>query len=275
MALPFSSCLIVPFFIFFVFPNLSCAFPPNNILPCGDACIEIRPPFYTVDDAPPECGWCHMISCNHSTLIVQFNGFWPSYIVKNIDYAHRSIIIQDQEFGKYVQTPDCTFLYKFDPPINLSETSFLPPSVSPNQSLFNCRPNNGYDICTNIFHELYDRNICRGYDLYFSSNYEDEGFGHNKCWAGPRPSFGWTLLFTDDVDLYLQFAGYYSYPSQIDSDWHLDWGCFKHNTAGDSKVLCNNQCHGRSLKPYVFAKFRSVFRHLKYHASCWLVATSF
>ncbi|XP_073117557.1 LEAF RUST 10 DISEASE-RESISTANCEUS RECEPTOR-LIKE PROTEIN KINASE-like 2.7 isoform X2 [Elaeis guineensis] len=250
MALPFS-CLIVPCFIFCFFPNLSCACPSNN-LTCGGASIEIWPPFHTnttpIDtDTTSECRGYHMISCNHSTPIVQFNGYGPSYIVKNIDYAHRSIIIQDQEFSKYVQISDCTFLYKFHPPIPLFETSFLPQSVSPSQSLFNCRPNDGYDICTDIFHELYDRNICRGYDLYFSNKSEDEGSGHNKCWAGPSPSFGWTLLFTDDGDLYLQFAAYYSDPSQIDLDWHLGWGCFKHNNTGDSTFLCNDQyCHGNN-----------------------------
>ena len=259
----FFSCLIVPFFIFFVLPNLYSPCPSNN-LACGGVSIPIWPPFYT-DATPPECTGHHIISCENSTTIVQFYGQGPWYIVKKIDYIHWSITIQDQEFINYLQIPDCIFLYKFDPPLPPFEPSFLPPqSVRPNQTLFNCRPND-YDICTDIFHELYHRNICGRYDLYFSSKSEDEEFGLNKCWPGPNPSFGWTLLFADNGDLSLQFAGYCSYPSRFDLDWHLDWGCFKHNTTGDSTFLCNDRCQGRFLKPHVFAKFHDTFKHLVPH----------
>ncbi|XP_010916449.1 LEAF RUST 10 DISEASE-RESISTANCEUS RECEPTOR-LIKE PROTEIN KINASE-like 1.1 isoform X5 [Elaeis guineensis] len=240
MALSFS-CLIVPFFIFFVFPNLSCSCPAAPVFPsCGNGSIEVRFPFYT-NTTKPECRGHHMVFCDGSTPLIRFHGYERWYVLKTIDYTLRFTIVQDQEFGNYLQIPDCNVDYKFDPPIPLSENLFLPQSVSPNQSFFNCELS-GYNSSADIFHEIYNRSLCKDYQLQFSDKLEDEGPDQKDCWDSPSPSFAWTLLFGEDGDDLSLVHAFYSHQQ----NWTRR--CFEHGTRRDSICLCNNRCENGKSK---------------------------
>ncbi|XP_038984722.1 LEAF RUST 10 DISEASE-RESISTANCE LOCUS RECEPTOR-LIKE PROTEIN KINASE-like 1.1 isoform X5 [Phoenix dactylifera] len=242
MALSFS-CLIIPF-IFLVFPNLSCSSPSNpKSLPCGSpSSVGIRSPFCT-NTTTSECVGHHKVSCNGSTPIIQFHGHEHWYVLEIIDYAQNFTIIQDQEFGNGLQIPDCNLRYDFDPPVHLSENLFLPQSVGQNQSFFNCNLSD-YNCSTDIFHEIYNRSLCTEYQLHFSNRLEDEGPHHAACWASPSPLFKWKLSFGEDRDNLSLSSAIYS---------HLQgekWGCFKHDTGGDSTCLCNNECQKKKSKSW-------------------------
>ncbi|XP_019705059.1 LEAF RUST 10 DISEASE-RESISTANCEUS RECEPTOR-LIKE PROTEIN KINASE-like 2.3 isoform X1 [Elaeis guineensis] len=234
MAATFYS-LVSPFFIFFVFPNLSCSCPPAAVFPsCGNGSIEVRFPFYT-NTTNPECRGHHMVFCDGSTPLIQFHGYERWYVLKTIDYTLRFTIVQDQEFGNGLRIPDCNLRYEFDPPIPLSENLFLPQFVSPNQSFFNCELS-GYNSSADIFDEIYNRSLCKDYQLQFSDKLEDEGPDQAECWTSPNPLFEWQLSFGEDGDdLSLTYA---SYSHQRDGNL----ACFKHDTGTDSTCLCNNEC---------------------------------
>ncbi|KAG1334749.1 putative LEAF RUST 10 DISEASE-RESISTANCE LOCUS RECEPTOR-LIKE PROTEIN KINASE-like 1.1 [Cocos nucifera] len=134
------SCPRVPFFIFFVFPNLSCSCP--EFLSCGNASFGVWFPFYT-NTTKPECKGHHMVFCDGSTPVVRFYGLKRWYVLLAIDHAPGFTRIQDQEFGNGLRIPDCNLKYEFDPPIPLSEKLFLPQSVGQNQSFFNCKLSEG------------------------------------------------------------------------------------------------------------------------------------
>lgn len=234
------SCIIIPFYIFFVFSNLYCSCPAVPVLlSCGTAKIDVRFPFYTYT-TDRECRGHHLVFCNGSTPVIQFHGHEHRYVLETIDYAYNFTIIQDQEFGKGLQIPDCNIKYDFYPPIHLSENLFLPRSVSPNQSFFDCKMS-GYNSSADIFHEFYNRSLCKDYKLQFSNKLEDEGPHHKTYWDGPAGLFKWLLSFGDDGDdLSLISASYLHRREGL-------WESFKHDTERDPTCLCNNKCRSRFL----------------------------
>ena len=168
IALPFASFFLCLFFFFF-FPSIYCSCPFPS---CGN--IEICPPFCpnTTDhlsstDIPFQHHLCtskYMIQCeNNSKPMIKFNDH--EYVVKEILYPEKVLILQDQTLGSYLLQGQCGFFYSFSDLIHNFDIPTWHPLLS-----FKNSSDCGRDIdaiSSNLFPMRNDSHHCNDYNLYY------------------------------------------------------------------------------------------------------------
>jgi len=233
MALPFAYFFLCLFFFFF--PSIYCSCPESW---CGE--IRIQPPFFP-NTTDPLCTRKYMIQCeDNSKPMIKFNDH--EYLVKDILYQEKVLILQDQALGGYFLNGHCGFLYNFSDPIH----NFHIPARYPNLSFENSSDCGGnFDAISRAFFPM--RNDSHHYNMYYwdESSQQPTAALSSNCLAA-EPTFEWVLSFSqDDTNLSLQSAGFSrKFVLQEDCFYCKVTGqsCSSSNGTGDHSCLCEDIC---------------------------------
>ncbi|XP_077244650.1 LEAF RUST 10 DISEASE-RESISTANCE LOCUS RECEPTOR-LIKE PROTEIN KINASE-like 2.5 isoform X2 [Tasmannia lanceolata] len=157
-------CIIVFLFLLFHLAHLSAQQVNNNSekcpqFVCGNL-TGIRFPFFNINTS--NCGF-YGINCEDNIPKIKFEE--KTFIVKNISYEEKRVVIQDSELWNLTKSKICDFPTNF----SLPEFPRLQIRRSRNLTVYYCK-HNQYTVPGNISEEVRNYTDCEGKDLYYTKN---------------------------------------------------------------------------------------------------------
>ncbi|XP_077244642.1 LEAF RUST 10 DISEASE-RESISTANCE LOCUS RECEPTOR-LIKE PROTEIN KINASE-like 1.1 isoform X2 [Tasmannia lanceolata] len=157
-------CIIVFLFLLFHLAHLSAQQVNNNSekcpqFVCGNL-TGIRFPFFNINTS--NCGF-YGINCEDNIPKIKFEE--KTFIVKNISYEEKRVLIQDSELWNLTKSKICDFPTNF----SLPEFPRLQIRRSRNLTVYYCK-HNQYTVPGNISEEVRNYTDCEGKDLYYTKN---------------------------------------------------------------------------------------------------------
>ncbi|OAY84978.1 putative receptor-like protein kinase [Ananas comosus] len=240
--------------------HLSC--PPSQFS-CGNYTWNVSFPFFTTNSADnPGCRKVHYIYCQNDSPVIQFYNTGLVYVVRDISFPSRTIVVHDFNLNSYSWESDCVFLYNFTHPIPAINLTQLTLSTKKTLTSFSCDEIES-DYNQNIFGDSLGHVSCKNYTLFLpqnSQNYQENdlptyclSLSSGGLWFTWKFSFGGDYEGSNDGSISLLSGGF-------SHNWDLHPDCFGCNvTAGsscttsgdpgdlDSPCQCIKQCRGAQV----------------------------